>query len=187
MGTVREGDQAVLLVVDVQVGVVADAWDVPRVVANIVTAVERARNAGIPVIWVQHSDEELPHGSSQWELVPELRPQEEEPIVHKQFNSSFEETSLEDELASVGATHVILAGTATNWCVRATAYGALDRGYDLTLVADGHTTEDMVFADGRTIKATDVIDELNAVMRWISFPGRISTVATADQIEFETA
>jgi hypothetical protein len=82
-------------------------------------------------------------------LVPELVPAQGEPLLHKHFNSSFEQTSLEEELAKLGATHVVLAGAATNWCIRATAYGALERGYDLTLVKDAHTTETMELGDLR--------------------------------------
>jgi nicotinamidase-related amidase len=185
MATVRQGSKAVLVVVDVQVGVVANAWERDRVVSNVARAVARARLAGTPVVWVQHSDRELPYGSAEWQLAPELIPTDGEPVVHKQYNSSFEQTNFEDELADLGATHIVLAGTATNWCVRATAYGALDRGYDLTLLSDAHTTDDLVFPDGRAIRAADVIDEMNAVMNWISFPGRTSRVATVDQMNFE--
>ena len=186
MATIRDGKQPVLLVVDVQVGVVAGAWEADRAVGSIARAVVRARTAGVPVVWVQHSDEELPHGSPKWQLVPELTPAPDEAVVHKHFNSSFEDTILEDELARLGATHIVLAGTATNWCVRATAYGALDRGYDLTLLTDAHTTEDLVVADGRIIEAADVVEELNAVMRWISFPGRTSTTATSEDLDFSS-
>jgi hypothetical protein len=35
MATVREGNKAVLLVVDVQVGVMNEAWDAPRVIKNV--------------------------------------------------------------------------------------------------------------------------------------------------------
>ena len=125
MATVREGNKGVLLVVDVQVGVMAEAWDSERIAKNVARAVERARAAGVPVVWVQHSDEELPYGSPQWQWVPELVPAEGETLIHKKFNSSFEQTELENELATLGATHIALAGAATNWCIRATAYGAL--------------------------------------------------------------
>ena len=187
MATVRDGNQAVLLVVDVQVGVVSNAWEAERVVSSVARSVKRARAAGVPVLWVQHSDEELPRGSDVWRFVSELSPAADEPIVHKHYNSSFEETNLEAELGRLAATHIILAGAATNWCVRATAYGALDRGYDLTLLSDAHTTEDLVVADGRIIKAADVVDELNAVMNWISFPGRTSTTALSGEVDFGNA
>ncbi|PDV97138.1 hypothetical protein A9Q02_19190 [Candidatus Chloroploca asiatica] len=82
------------------------------------------------MIWVQHSDEELLYGSPGWQWVPELVPASGDALIHKHFNSSFEATDLEAHLAACGATHIVLAGAATNWCIRATAYGALDRGYD---------------------------------------------------------
>ena len=184
MATVREGNKSVLLVVDVQAGVISEAWDAPRVVANVARAVERARAQGVPVIWVQHADNDLPHGSPQWQWVPELVPAAGEALIHKQFNSSFEHTTLEDELAKLGATHIALAGASTNWCIRATAYGALERGYDLTLVNDAHTTGTMELDDGTKIEAANVVRELNIAMTWLSYPGRSNGTASAEEIDF---
>jgi nicotinamidase-related amidase len=146
--------------------------------------VERARAESVPILWVQHSDEDLPQGSEQWQWVPELVPGRGEPLLHKQFNSSFEQTTLEEELAKLGATHVVLAGAATNWCIRATAYGALGRGYDLTLVKDAHTTETMELGDGVKIEAANVIQELNIAMTWLSYPGRRNGAARAEEVNF---
>jgi len=56
-------NKTALLVVDVQVGVMRNAWDASQIIKNIVIAVEKARSQGIPVIWVQHSDNELVHSS----------------------------------------------------------------------------------------------------------------------------
>jgi nicotinamidase-related amidase len=184
MATVREGSKGVLMVVDVQVGVVNEAWDAARIVKNVARAVERARVQTVPVIWVQHSDENLTYGSPQWQWVPELVPADSEPLIHKHFNSSFEQTTLEAELARLGATHIALAGAATNWCIRATAYGALERGYDLTLVKDAHTTETMVMEDGTRIEASSVIQELNIAMTWVSYPGRKNGTAKAEEVNF---
>ena len=186
MAAVREGNKGVLMVVDVQVGVVREAWDAARIVGNVSHAVARARAQGVPVIWVQHSDEELAYGSTDWQWVPALMPAEGELRVHKQFNSAFEETALEEILAGLGATHIVLAGAATNWCIRATAYGALDRGYDLTLVEDAHTTDTMRLADGVCIEAANVIRELNIAMTWLSYPDRTNGTATAEQVDFAT-
>ena len=184
MATVREGNRPVLMVVDVQVGVVSNCWDAPRIVKNISRVVERARAEAMPVIWVQHADENLLKGSPQWQWVPELVQAEGEPLIHKQFNSSFEQTRLESELATLGATHIVLAGAATNWCIRATAYGALERGYDLTLVNDAHTTETMKLDNGVTIAASGVIEELNIAMTWLAYPGRKSGTARAEDVSF---
>jgi nicotinamidase-related amidase len=184
MATIRPGNQPVLLVVDVQVGVMNEAWDAARVVSNVARAVERARAARVPVVWVQHADAELVHGSPEWQWVPELKPAAGEPQIHKHYNSSFEQTALDDELAKLGATHVALAGAATNWCIRATAYGALERGYDLTLVKDAHTTGSMELEGGTKIEAARVVDELNVAMKWLSYPGRANGTATAEEIDF---
>jgi nicotinamidase-related amidase len=186
MATVREGSRGVLLVVDVQVGVMSGAWDSERIVANVAHAVERARADHVPVVWVQHEDEELPAGSAQWQWVPELVPAPGERLIHKSFNSAFEETELEEELAKLGATHITLAGAASNWCIRATGYGALDHGYDLTLIRDAHTTASMPLAGGSTIAAADIIEELNGCLTWVSYPGRTNGTATAASVDFST-
>jgi nicotinamidase-related amidase len=184
MATVREGNQGVLLVVDVQAGVMGESWEAPRIIHNVSRAVDRARAQGVPVRWVQHADDDLRCGSPQWQWVPELVPSDAEPRIHKRFNSSFEQTTLDDELARLGATHIALAGAATNWCIRATAYGALERGYDVTLIQDAHTTGTMQLDNGSTIEAESVIQELNVAMTWLSYPGRKNGTATAEEIDF---
>lgn len=184
MATVREGNKAILLVVDMQVGVMKESWDAARITGNVARVVERARADGVPVMWVQHADQDLVYESPEWRLVPELAPAAGEPLIHKAFNSSFEQTTLDQELARVGATHIALAGAATNWCIRATAYGALDRGYDLTLIKDAHTTGTMELDNGVTIEAASVVQELNVAMTWLSYPGRTNGTATAEEVEF---
>jgi hypothetical protein len=80
----------------------------------------------------------------------------------------------------------VLAGAATNWCIRATAYAALQLGYDLTLVEDGHTTATMELDNGTKIEASSIIDELNACMAWLAYPGRTNGTATAETLDFAT-
>jgi nicotinamidase-related amidase len=187
MASIRGGNQPALVVVDVQVGVLRNCWDVPRVVDRVARALERAREQGVPVIWVQHADHQLVTGSPDWQLHPGLAPAAGEAIVHKQFESAFENTSLEGELAGQGISHVVLAGAMSNWCIRATAYAALERGYDLTLVRDAHTTATAELEDGDTIEAEAVVKDLNLVMRWLSYPGRKTTTATAEEVSFAAA
>lgn len=182
MATVRPGLRRVLVVVDVQNDVVATAWDRDRIVGNVAHVVQRARDAGTPVVWVQHQDDELVPGSPGWQWVPELAPAAGETLIHKRFNSSFEDTPLEATLAALGATHLVLAGAATNWCIRATAYAALERGYDLTLVGDAHTTVNSDLPDGRRVEARQAVDDLNLAMRWLAYPGRRNAVATAADV-----
>lgn len=184
MATIRPGSQSALLVVDVQVGVVAEAGDVSRQIQSIHLAVRKARDAGVPVIWVQHDDEELPKGSAGWQWVPALVQQPEDVRVYKNFNSSFEKTTLESELAARGVSHIVLCGAVTSWCIRATAYGALERGYDLTLIGDAHIAKTMPMGNGEAVEARDIVREFNVVMQWVAYPGRKNRVVTAAELAF---
>ena len=184
MSTVRPGHQFTLVVVDVQVGVMAESWDSPRVINNVARAVESARQAGVPVVWVQHESDELPRNSSSWQLVPELVPAVGEKRVYKRFPSSFEETRLEEEFTQLATTHIVLAGAQTNWCIRATAYAALDRGYDLTLLKDAHTTSHIDLEDGSKVEASGMITDLNIAMKWLSYPDRKNGTANTEEMDF---
>ena len=184
MATIRDGNRLALLVVDVQVGVMAECDDAARVVANVARAVARARAAGRPVLWVQHGDDELVPGSAPWQWVPELMPAPGEARIAKRHNSAFEDTALEAELARLGVSHLVLAGAVTNWCIRATAYAALDRGYDLTLLQDAHAAGGLARADGTSIPAPDLIGDLNAAMTWLSYPGRRNRAVGIDAFDF---
>ena len=143
MTTLAKRPNTALLVIDVQNGVVGGAYERDTVVANVGTVVEKARAAEVPVVWVQHSSDNLAQGSEQWRIVPELSPDESEPLVEKRYPDSFEETTLESVLADLAVGHLVVAGAQTDECVRSTLHGALVRGYDATLVSDAHTTEDL--------------------------------------------
>lgn len=184
MATVRPGRQAVLLVVDAQAGVMAECREAGPVLERIAATVQRARAAGVPVLWVQHADEQLAEGSPGFAWAPPLAPAAGEPGFVKRFNSAFEQTALEATLAGLGATELVLAGAATNFCIRATAYAALERGYDLTLVADAHATGDFPLPDGSTLEAAPVVRDLNAVLPWLQYPGRHARAMPAATIVF---
>ena len=186
MATVRAGNRKILLIVDAQAGVVQNAWNADRVVANIALAVESARQQSAPVVWVQHTDDELVADTPEWRWATGLSPAEAEPVIRKQYNSAFERTGLAELLAELGATHIVLAGAATNWCIRATAHAALDLGYDLTLVEDAHTTESIELGDGYIIEAEDMVRELNNAMTWLSYPGRTNSTDAAADVVFTT-
>ena len=184
MSTVRSGNNSALVIVDVQVGVMANSWETTRVIKNVARAMERAREARVPLIWVQHESEELPRESSSWQWVPELTPAVGERRVYKRFPSSFEETDFEEGLGQLGTTHLVLAGAQTNWCIRATAYAALDRGYDVTLLKDAHTTESIDLGDGSDVKASSMVADLNVAMKWLRYPGRSSNTASTEEVDF---
>lgn len=153
-------DKTALIVIDVQNGVVADAYRRDEVIANIEQAVAKARAANVPVLWVQHSDEELMIDSDAWQIVSELIPLNDEARVHKTFRSSFEGTDLEDILASLNVAELIVCGAQSNNCVRHTSHDALAKGYDVTLVSDAHTTSSYEWG-GHRVDAQAVVEEQN--------------------------
>ena len=179
MTTLANRPNTALLVVDVQNGVVAGNYQRDEVVTNIASLVDKARREEVPVVWVQHDDQQLVHGSENWQLVPELKPDESEPLVGKHYGDSFEETSLESVLADLGVGRLLVCGAQTDACIRATLHGAFVRGYDTTLVSDAHTTEDQT--EWGAPPPEMVIKHTNLYWTYEEAPGRhAGTVETKD-------
>jgi len=179
MSTLENRPNTALLVIDMQKGVVEGAYERDAVVANVGSLVEKARRERVPVVWVQHSDEQLARGSDGWRIIPELTPDETEPLVEKNYGDSFEDTSLETVLSGLGVGRLVVAGAQTDACVRSTLHGALVRGYDATLVSDAHTTEDQT-AWGAP-PPDKVIAHTNLYWTYQTAPGRkAGTVKTRD-------
>ena len=179
MTTLENRPNTALLVIDVQNGVVEGAHQRDAVVANVNSLVEKARQADVPVVWVQHSDDNLVRGSDEWRIVPELAPGESEPLVEKHYGDSFEDTNLESVLSELAVGRLVVAGAQTDACVRSTLHGAFARGYDATLVSDAHTTEDQT-AWGAPPPG-QVIAHTNLYWTYQDAPGRTAgTVETKD-------
>ena len=177
--------KSVLLVVDAQVGVLSSVWESQRVIGNLEKLVGKARSAGVAVIWVQHSnDEDLKYGSPGWKLVPSFVPASTEIVIHKKYNSSFASTDLDQRLKALGISRIVLAGALTNWCIRSTAYAAVDRGYNLALVSDAHSTESLKLPEGKTVPAESIVADLNAVFEWVSVPNVRTEVRTTADVAF---
>jgi nicotinamidase-related amidase len=183
MTTLPGRTNTALLVIDVQNGVVDDAHERDAVVSRIGSLVERARDAEVPVIWVQHNDDDLLVGSDAWQYVPELTKVDGEPLVQKQYGDSFEDTELEQLLAERGVGHLIVTGAQSDQCIRCTLHGAFTRGYDATLVSDAHTTVDLS-SHGAPLPA-QVIAHTNLYWKYQEAPGRIGGVVEADKVEFQ--
>jgi nicotinamidase-related amidase len=171
-----------LMVLDVQNGVVANAYDRDNVIANIRSLVERARASQVPVVWVQHSDEQLARDSDEWQYVPELVREDGEPLVHKHYGDSFDDTDLESVLAERGVGRLLVTGAQTDECIRSTLHGAFVRGYDTTLVGDAHTTEDL--SEWGAPPPDKVIDHTNLYWRYHSGPDRTAGVVKTAEVEF---
>ena len=179
MTTLENRPNTALLVIDVQNGVVEGAHERDAVVANVATLVAKARREQVPIVWVQHSDEQLERGRDAWRIVPELAPGDAEPLVEKQYGDAFEDTTLETVLSGLGIGRLVVVGAQTDECIRSTLHGAFVRGYDATLVSDAHTTEDST-AWGAP-PPDQVIAHTNLYWSYETAPGRTAaTVATAE-------
>ncbi|WP_446211894.1 cysteine hydrolase family protein [Micromonospora sp. IBSANI012] len=185
MTTLENRPHTALLVVDVQNGVVEGTHQRDPVVANIGSLVEKARREGIPVVWVQHSDEQLVRGSEDWRIVPELTPGEAEPLVEKSWADSFDGTTLESVLSGLGVGRLVVVGAQTDECVRSTLHGAVVRGYDATLVSDAHTTEDLT-AWGAP-PPEQVIAHTNLYWTNHRAPGRSAGTVATREVDFARA
>jgi nicotinamidase-related amidase len=182
MTTLANRPNTAVLVVDMQNGVLKSAHDRDAVVANVASLAGKAREAGTPVIWVQHISKDLVKGSDAWKLAPELSPSATEPLIEKRYGDSFEDTDLEGVLAGLGVGRLVVAGAQTDACVRSTLHGALVRGYDVTLVSDAHTTEDL--SAWGAPPPGQVIAHTNLYWAYQEAPGRKAGTVKTEAVDF---
>ena len=183
MTSLHDRPNTALLVIDVQNNVVSGAYQRDEVIAKIRDLVDQARAARVPVVWIAHSNEQMPIDSDGWRYVPELTRLESEPLVRKEHGDSFEDTTLESELAQRGIGRVIVAGAQSDACIRSTLHGAFTRGYDTVLIGDAHTTEDLT--EYGLPPVDKVIAHTNMSWTWQSGPGRTASVVDAADVDFE--
>ncbi len=181
MSTLPGRSKTALLVVDVQNDVVGTAWQRDEVVGRIAELVDRARAREVPVVWVQHNEDEMPIGSPGWQIVDTLVPAGGEPRVDKQYGDSFADTDLEGVFAGLDVEHILLCGAQSDFCITATMYGAVHRGYDVTLVEDAHTTDDTEFG-GQSLPAELLVNHLIRAAKYGSLPGITLTAKPAASI-----
>jgi nicotinamidase-related amidase len=182
MTTLANRLNTALLVIDVQNGVVKGAYERNLVVANVSSLIEKARLERVPVVWVQHSSEQLPRGSNDWQIVAELTRNDAEPLIEKLYGDAFENTNLETVLSRFGIGRLIVVGAETDACIRSTLHGAFVRGYDATLVSDAHTTGDHT-AWGAP-PPDQVIAHTNLYWRYQTAPGRTAGTVKTEDVAF---
>ena len=182
MTTLENRPNTALLVIDAQNGVVEGAYRRDAVVANVDSLVEKARREQVPVVWVQHSDEQLARGSDAWRIVPELTPGDAEPLVEKNYGDAFEDTTLETVLSGLGVGRLVVVGAQTDACIRSTIHGAFVRGYDVTLVGDAHTTEDQ--SAWGAPPPDQVIAHTNLYWTYHKAPGRTAGTVETKEVDF---
>ncbi len=128
-----------LIVVDVQRGIFPLHREA-TFLAAVRTLVDRAGAAGVPVIYVYHTDTAaFSPGNASWLLHPSLTPPEGAEQVRKFTPDSFSGTELEALLDARRIGRVVICGLGSTACVSATLWGAHGRGYDLVLPSDAHS------------------------------------------------
>lgn len=177
--------RTVLIVIDLQVGVLPGCVDADGVVARTAALVDRARATGTPVVWVQ-DHAAFGESTTQWQLAPPLRRLPGEPLVHKEYRDSFAATDLADVLAGLGATHLVVAGAQSDYCIRTTTQAAAARGFDVTLVSDAHTTTDAWY-DGVAISGEQIVAHTTMYVRGLRYPDQRFAVAGHDQVPLADA
>lgn len=178
-----ERPNSALIVVDVQTGVMDASWNAESVISTISDLVDRARAADAEVIWVRHTSGELPTDSPQWQIVDALSPEPGEAIVEKTHGNTFEDTDFEDILTAKDIGHLVVTGAQSDACIRSTIHGGFARGYDVTLVSDAHTTEDL--SQWGAPEPEKVVSHTNLYWGFESGPGRTAKVEASQEIDFD--
>jgi nicotinamidase-related amidase len=153
-------EHTALLIIDVQVGIVegesGPVFNRDALLSNINKIISDARLREIPVLYVQDLDV-APQDSKEFQIHPAVAPFEGDRIIQKVATDAFHGTNLHAELQAIGAKHVVIVGCKTEYCVDTTCRRATTLGYDVTLVADAHST-----TDNKVLKAEQIINHHNA-------------------------
>ena len=166
-----------LLVIDMQRGLFTKpAYELDAVIDRINQLATSARQAGAPVIFIQHekAGSPLAFETEAWRLVEALVTEPDDRVVRKQTPDAFQHTALHQLLTEQGVTELVICGYASEFCVDTTTRRAAALGYPVTLVADAHTTHDKPHASAAQIRAHE-----NATLPNItSFGPRIRALPT---------
>jgi nicotinamidase-related amidase len=174
-----------LLVVDLQNSIVdgeEQAYRRDELLQTVADLLADARKANVPVVFIQHNHpryEPLMEGNPGWNIHPAVAPQPGERIIQKRAADSFAGTPLRSELDALGITNFVLVGMQTEMCVDTTARRAISLGYDVTLVADGHSTY-----DNELLTAEQIIAHTNSVLANLPHPQNEVVVKPASEVQF---
>lgn len=149
-----------LLLIDVQQGFDDPRWgsrNNPDAERRIAELLDGWRHSGRPVVHVRHMSREpsspLRPGQPGNAFKPEATPLSTEPVFHKQVNSAFIGTALEQHLREHDIRTLVLAGITTDHCVSTTARMAANLGFATIVVADATATFERIGYDGERYTA----------------------------------
>ena len=136
-----------LIVIDIQEGLVNEnPYDAKNLIANTKALIKNFRDQNIEVIFIRHSEDEglLATGSDNWQFYHELKPQENEKIFNKYYNSIFKDTELKEYLNQKNITDVTFVGMQVEFCIDTSVKVGFEYGYKITIVEDAISTFDNI-------------------------------------------
>jgi len=172
-----------LVVIDVQQGLCegeGQAWQFEQVIDRINQVSSKARQAGVPVMFVQHEGHSgyLSHDSREWQLADGLMNEAKDVRIRKTTPDAFLRTDLQQRLDALGVKELVICGMHSEFCVDTTTRRALALGYPVILLEDAHTS-----AGNNALSAEQVIAHHNATLTNISsFGPKARTVSSSDML-----
>lgn len=159
-----EKTHSALVVIDVQNASFSlrPAYQSSTILARIASLIGQAREAALPVIYVQHDEagSEYESGTEGWRMPAAIAPRESDVVIAKHNSSAFHHTELQARLGSQRLRTLYFCGYATDFCIDSTVRQAVSLDYDVVVIADAHTTDDKPY-----LSAAKIIEHHNFVWR----------------------
>ncbi|OEK05536.1 isochorismatase [Roseivirga misakiensis] len=136
-------------------------YDTNGTVNRINSLADRFRKQNLPVIYIQHDGNgsgTFEKNTTEWEILDDLEVNQTDILIDKYANDVFYKSNLAATLKSHDIKELYITGCATDFCVEATIQSAITKEFDITVVADGHTT-----GERPHLSAKDVITHYNWV------------------------
>jgi nicotinamidase-related amidase len=110
--------------------------------AHVDRLVQAWRDAGLPVIFVLHTDADAAFepSSPYFKLMDFLVRREDEPLLIKNTRNAFTSTDLQEILRAKGVRRLVITGIQTEQCCETTTRLAADLGYDVDFVTEATMT-----------------------------------------------
>jgi len=102
-------------------------------------AIQTARRYNHLVVGIQHTDNQLVEGTTPWMIYASIDMHDADPTINKCHGNAFEQTDLKQILLKKDIGDVMVCGLVSHGCVRATCLGALEEGFDVSLLKHGHS------------------------------------------------
>ncbi|MRN54450.1 cysteine hydrolase family protein [Paenibacillus monticola] len=168
-----------LLLIDVQEAMFSypdlKLHDEEGVMERIVSLLNKARLAGTPVVYIQHTeDEEYTKGLATWQISSRITPLEGDLIIEKPTWDAFHRTALHEELQRREITGLVIAGMQSEFCLDTTTRRAYSLGYTSVLVKDAHST-----FDNANLTGGDIVKHHNSVLG-----GRFAALLAESEVLF---